>query len=201
MGPLRGVRIVEVASIGPGPFCGMMLADLGAEVIRIDRIDDGAGFEDHSGLVLNRGKRSIGVNLKHPGGLEVALELIDRADGVIEGFRPGVAERLGIGPGVCSARNRRLVYGRMTGWGQDGPWSETAGHDINFIALSGALYGIGRTGQPPVPPLNLVGDFGGGGMLLALGMVAALLEAERSGSGQVVDAAEQDIPLRPNLVD
>jgi alpha-methylacyl-CoA racemase len=186
------VTIVEVASIGPGPFCGMMLADMGADVIRIDRVDATAGGDGHSGLVMNRGKRSVGINLKHPEGVDLALALIERADGLIEGFRPGVAERLGIGPEDCLARNSRLVYGRMTGWGQEGPLSGTAGHDINYIALSGALYPIGRAGQPPVPPLNLVGDFGGGGMLLAFGMVAALLEAEKSGTGQVVDAAMID---------
>lgn len=192
MGPLRGLTIVEIASIGPGPFCGMMLADLGAEVIRVDRVDGTAGDDGSAGIVMNRGKRSISINLKHPDGVEIALMMIERADGLIEGFRPGVTERLGIGPDDCLARNPRLVYGRMTGWGQEGPLSGTAGHDINYIALSGALYPIGRSDQPPVPPLNLVGDFGGGGMLLALGMVAALFEAEKSGIGQVVDAAMID---------
>jgi alpha-methylacyl-CoA racemase len=170
----------------------MMLADMGADVIRVDRADSASAGDGHSDVVLNRGKRSIGIDLKHPEGVEVALKLVEHADGLIEGFRPGVAERLGIGPETCSVRNPRLVYGRMTGWGQDGPLAGTAGHDINYIALAGALYPIGRADQPPVPPLNLVGDFGGGGMLLALGMVAALLEAERSGAGQVVDAAMID---------
>jgi alpha-methylacyl-CoA racemase len=172
----------------------MVLADLGADVVRVDRADAvvGAGEAGSSLDLLNRGKRSIGVDLKNPGGVEVVLRLVEQADGLIEGFRPGVAERLGIGPEVCRERNPRLVYGRMTGWGQVGPWSGMAGHDINFTGLSGALYAIGRRDAPPVPPLNLVGDFGGGGMLLALGIVAALFEARGSGHGQIVDAAMVD---------
>lgn len=194
MGPLHGVTIIEIAAIGPGPFCGMMLADLGANVVRVDRADAVVVAEEAGSSLdlLNRGKRSIGVDLKNPSGVEVVLRLVEQADGLIEGFRPGVTERLGIGPEVCLERNPRLVYGRMTGWGQDGPWSGMAGHDINFTGLSGALYAIGRRGEPPVPPLNLVGDFGGGGMLLALGVVAALWEARGSGLGQIVDAAMVD---------
>ncbi len=194
VGPLQGVSIVEVASIGPGPFCGMMLADLGADVVRVDRADAAAGpVVGGSSLdLMNRGKRSIGIDLKDPAGIEIVLRMAERADGLIEGFRPGVAERLGVGPDVCRERNPRLVYGRMTGWGQEGPLSTLAGHDINYIALSGVLYPIGRADEPPVPPLNLVGDFGGGGMLLALGMVAGLFEARGSRVGQVVDAAMID---------
>ncbi|MDE0604520.1 MAG: CaiB/BaiF CoA-transferase family protein [bacterium] len=191
MGPLKGIRVVEIAGIGPGPFAAMMLADLGADVVRIDRADrvrdefpDTPHFD-----VLNRGRRSVGVDLKHPDGVEAVLKLVESADGLIEGFRPGVAERLGIGPDECLARNPRLVYGRMTGWGQDGPYASMAGHDINYIALSGVLGAIGREGEAPVPPVNLAGDFGGGGMLLALGMVAGMLEARTSGQGQVVDAS------------
>lgn len=191
MGPLNGIRVVEIAGIGPGPFAAMMLADLGADVVRIDRADrvrdeipDTPHFD-----VLNRGRRSVGVDLKHPDGVETVLKLVESADGLIEGFRPGVAERLGIGPDECLARNPRLVYGRMTGWGQDGPYASMAGHDINYIALSGVLGAIGRTGEAPVPPVNLAGDFGGGGMLLALGMVAGMLEARTSGQGQEVDAS------------
>jgi alpha-methylacyl-CoA racemase len=193
MGPLAGVRVVEVAGIGPGPFCAMLLADLGAEVVRVDRTagvgadPDGARFD-----VLNRGRRSVAVDLKHEGGAEVVLRLVEHADAVLEGFRPGVAERLGIGPAACLARNRRLVYGRMTGWGQEGPLAATAGHDITYAAVAGALAHIGRVGQLPTPPLNLVADFGGGGMLLALGLVAGLLHAQRTGEGQVVDAAMVD---------
>ncbi len=190
MGPLRGVSIIEIASLAPGPFCGMMLADLGADVVRVDRTDSVAGASPVE--ILNRGKRSIGVSLKDPAGVEVVLKLVERADALIEGFRPGVAERLGIGPAECRERNARIVYGRMTGWGQYGPLSGRAGHDINYLALSGALHPIGRAGEPPVPPLNLVGDFGGGGMLLALGLVAALFEARQSGLGQVIDAAMID---------
>lgn len=190
MGPLAGLKIVEIAGIGPGPFCAMMLSDLGAEVIRVDRKSSaGAG----GGLsILNRGRRSIAVDLKKPEAVEAVLKLVEQADAIMEGFRPGVMERLGLGPDVCLARNPKLVYGRMTGWGQEGPLAHAAGHDINYIALSGVLHAIGRPGQPPVPPLNLVGDFGGGGMMLALGMVAALLEAQKSGKGQVVDAAMTD---------
>lgn len=189
MGPLTGFRIIEVAGLGPGPFCGMMLGDMGADVIRIDR----PGTDARQKLdPLCRNRRSIVVDLKSRRGVEVLLRLVESADALFEGFRPGVAERLGFGPDDCLARNPRLVYGRVTGWGQDGPLAQTAGHDINYIALAGALAGIGRAGQPPTPPLNLVGDFGGGGMLLAFGLVCALLESSRSGKGQVIDAAMVD---------
>ncbi len=194
MGPLAGVKVVEIAGIGPGPFCAMVLADLGAEVIRVDRAS-GVPEQMPEGPardVLNRGRRSIAVDLKTPRGAETVLRLVESADALIEGFRPGVAERLGIGPDAALAANPRLVYGRMTGWGQDGPYADAAGHDINYIALSGLLHAIGRAGEAPVPPLNLVGDFGGGGMLLALGVVAALLETRSSGEGQVVDASMVD---------
>ena len=190
-GPLSGITVVELAGIGPGPFAGMMLADMGAEVISVDRPGGNLGATmGHS--ILTRGRRSVAVNLKQPEGVEVVLRLIDGADAAFEGFRPGVAERLGVGPQVCLGRNPRLVYGRMTGWGQDGPLASAAGHDINYIALTGALHAIGRRGAAPVPPLNLVGDFGGGGMLLAFGMACALLHAQRTGQGQVVDAAMVD---------
>lgn len=194
MGPLSGVKVIEIAGIGPGPFCAMMLADMGADVIRVDRVANVQGGDPSEPPkdVLNRGRRSVGVDLKSPDGVETVLSLVEGADALLEGFRPGVAERLGIGPDDCLGRNPRLVYGRMTGWGQDGPYAMAAGHDINYIALAGALGPIGRAGEAPVPPLNLVGDFGGGGMLLAFGMVCALLEAKGSGSGQVVDAAMVD---------
>ena len=194
MGPLAGVTVIEIAGIGPGPFCAMMLADMGAEVVRVDRADSAQGGDpDHPPAdLVARGRRSIAVDLKNPDGVAVVLDLVERADALIEGFRPGVAERLGIGPEDCRARNPRLVYGRMTGWGQDGPLASAAGHDINYIALAGALDLIGRRGGAPVPPLNLIGDYGGGGMLLAFGVVCALLEAQRSGEGQVVDAAMVD---------
>ncbi|PCI45467.1 MAG: carnitine dehydratase [Moraxellaceae bacterium] len=191
MGPLSGYKIIEIAGIGPGPFCGMMLADMGAEVIRVDRSGGGLGGAIPND-VLNRGRRSVAVNLKSPEGAETVLRLCEGADAIFEGFRPGVAERLGIGPEECMKRNPKLVYGRMTGWGQEGPMAQAAGHDINYISLSGALHGIGRKGERPVPPLNLVGDFGGGGMYLAFGMVCALLEAQKSNEGQVVDAAMVD---------
>ena len=194
MGPLHGVTIVEIASIGPGPFCGMMLADLGADVVRVDRADAALGpaVGGSSLDLMNRSKRSIGIDLKNPLGIQAVLRIAEQADGLIEGFRPGAAERLGIGPDVCLERNPRLVYGRMTGWGQEGPLSGRAGHDINYIALTGALHAIGRAGEAPVPPLNLLGDFGGGGMLLALGIVAGLFETGHSGRGQVIDAAMID---------
>ena len=187
-GPLNGLTFIELAGIGPGPFCGMMLADMGATVIRIDR----PGGNPHSAIghtVLFRNRQNLAVDLKSPEGIETVLKLCETADGLFEGFRPGVAERLGIGPEECMARNPKLVYGRMTGWGQTGPLSQAAGHDINYISLSGALHGIGRAGDKPVPPLNLVGDFGGGGMFLAFGVVSAMLEAQRSGAGQVVDVS------------
>jgi len=192
MGPLKGYKIIEIAGIGPGPFACMMLADMGADVIRLERPTGAKGVDSLPANVLNRGRPSVGVDLKHPDAVELILGLVERADALIEPFRPGVAERLGFGPDACLARNPRLVYGRMTGWGQEGPLAKAAGHDINYIALTGALHAIGREGQPPVPPLNLVGDFGGGGMLLAFGMVCGLLEAQRSGRGQVVDAAMVD---------
>ncbi|HZQ75843.1 MAG TPA: CaiB/BaiF CoA-transferase family protein [Acidimicrobiia bacterium] len=192
MGPLKGYRIVEIAGIGPGPFACMMLADMGADVIRLERPTGARGVDAVPANVLNRGRRSVGIDLKHPDAIELTLRLVEGADALIEGFRPGVAERLGIGPDACLARNPRLVYGRMTGWGQDGPYASMAGHDINYIALAGALAHFGRPGQPPVPPINMVGDFGGGGMLMAFGVVCALLEAKSSGQGQVVDAAMVD---------
>ena len=191
MGPLSGKRVVELQGIGPGPFCGMMLADMGAEVIRIDRSAN-VGKPAPAADILARGRSSIGVDLKNPDGVETVLRLIETADVLIEGFRPGVMERLGLGPDVCLGRNPKLVYGRMTGWGQHGAISSAAGHDINYIALSGALHAIGPAGQNPTPPLNLVGDFGGGGMLLAFGIAAALVEVADSGKGQVVDAAMTD---------
>ena len=194
MGPLAGVRIIELAGIGPGPFCAMMLADMGADVIRVERSSAVRGGDPAvpPADVMLRGRRSIGVDMKSPEGLETVMKLVESADGLIEGFRPGVTERLGVGPDDCLARNPRLVYGRMTGWGQDGPYSQAAGHDINYIALAGALESMGRKGEAPVPPLNLVGDFGGGGMYLAFGMVCAILEARQSGEGQVVDTAMVD---------
>ena len=192
-GPLTGLKVLEITGIGPGPFCGMVLADLGADVVRVDRAERVTDRDPASARfdLLARGRRSIGVDLKNPDGVATVLDLAAEADVLIEGFRP-VAERLGIGPDVCLERNPRLVYGRMTGWGQTGPYAHTAGHDINYIALSGALHPIGRRGEAPVPPVNFVGDFGGGGMLLALGVCAAVIEARVSGSGQVVDAAMTD---------
>ena len=191
MGPLAGVRVLEFEAIGPGPFCGMMLADFGADVLLVDRPSDpGLGFRRRRAVdVMLRGRRSVKVDLKSQDGVAAAVLLARRADALIEGFRPGVMERLGLGPDVLLAANPKLVYGRMTGWGQDGPLAPRAGHDINYIALSGVLHAIGRAGQPPVPPLNLVGDFGGGGMLLAFGIACALFESQRTGKGQVVDAA------------
>ena len=191
MGPLSGLKVIELQGIGPGPFCGMMLADMGAEVVRIDRASS-AGQAARGIDILARGRKSIAVDLKNPEGVATVLKLIDQADALIEGFRPGVTERLGIGPDVCLERNPRLVYGRMTGWGQTGTLAEAAGHDINYISLTGALHAIGEKGGKPVPPLNLVGDFGGGGMLLAFGIAAALVERGTSGKGQVVDAAMTD---------
>jgi alpha-methylacyl-CoA racemase len=190
MGPLKGIKVIEIASIGPGPFCAMMLADMGAEVIRVDRLS-AKGTGSRADVYL-RGRRSVAVDLKQPAGVEAVLRLVERADALIEGFRPGVMERLGLGPELCLARNPRLVFGRMTGWGQTGPLANAAGHDINYIALSGALHAIGRRGEKPVPPLNLLGDFGGGGMMLAFGLVCGLLEARQSGKGQVIDAAMTD---------
>jgi alpha-methylacyl-CoA racemase len=188
MGPLKGFRVIEMAGIGPGPFCGMLLSDLGAQVLRVERPGASADHDDP----LQRNRWRLALDLKDPQQVAVLLDIVEHADALFEGYRPGVAERLGFGPDDCMHRNATLVYGRMTGWGQDGPLAHTAGHDINYIALSGALHAIGRRGERPVPPLNLVGDFGGGGMLLAFGMVCALLERERSGQGQVVDAAMVD---------
>ena len=189
-GPLRDLSVVELAGIGPAPFAAMLLADLGADVIRIDRPPSSAPPLPETALA--RGRPSVALDLKHRDAAEVVLRLVERADALIEGFRPGVMERLGLGPDTCRARNERLVYGRMTGWGQTGPLAQQPGHDIDYIALSGALAAIGRPGGVPVPPLNLVGDFGGGGLVLALGIVSAVLEARTSGSGQVVDAAMTD---------
>ena len=193
-GPLSGYRIIEIAGIGPGPFAAMMLADMGAEVIRVERAQsvrgqapDGAHWD-----VLLRGRRNVAIDLKNPDGVEALLLLVEHADALIEGFRPGVMERLGIGPDACIARNPKLVFGRMTGWGQDGPYAASAGHDINYISLAGALAHFSRAGEAPVPPLNMVGDFGGGGMFMAYGVVCALLEAQKSGKGQVVDSAMVD---------
>ena len=191
MGPLEGVRVVELQGIGPGPFCGMMLADMGAEIIRVDR-SSAVGQKASATDFLARGRKSIAVDLKNPEGVETVLRLIDGADALIEGFRPGVTERLGLGPDVCLERNPGLVYGRMTGWGQNGSMASAAGHDINYISLSGALHAIGEKDRNPTPPLNLVGDFGGGGMLLAFGIAAALFEKQKSGQGQVIDAAMTD---------
>jgi alpha-methylacyl-CoA racemase len=188
MGPLAGLKVVELLGIGPGPFCGMMLGDMGAEIISVERADAPANPQDP----LQRNRKRVVINLKTAEGVEALLKLIDKADVVYEGYRPGVAERLGFGPDVCLQRNPKIVYGRMTGWGQDGPMAKAAGHDINYISLTGALHAIGVKGQKPVPPLNLVGDFGGGGMLLAFGIVCAALEAQRTGKGQVVDAAMVD---------
>ena len=193
-GPLTGYRIIEIAGIGPGPFAAMMLADMGAEVIRVERAQSVRGpapDTPHYDVML-RGRRNIAVDLKHPDGVATLLDLVERADALIEGFRPGVMERLGVGPEVCLARNPKLVFGRMTGWGQEGMYAQAAGHDINYIALAGALAHFGRRDEAPVPPLNMVGDFGGGGMFLAYGVVCALLEAQRSGTGQVVDTAMVD---------
>jgi alpha-methylacyl-CoA racemase len=192
-GPLAGVRVVELAGLGPGPHAAMVLADLGAEVVRVDRPSGGLQIGDPEAPDPTlRGRRRVAADLKDPAGRETVLRLVERAHVLIEGYRPGVTERLGVGPAECHARNPRLVYGRMTGWGQDGPMARQVGHDINYISVTGALHAIGRAGERPVPPLNLVGDFGGGSMLLVVGVLAALWEAERSGQGQVVDAAMVD---------
>ena len=193
-GPLAGVRVLELAGIGPGPFATMLLADLGADVIRVDRVSPG-GLRLGAGEradVVNRGKRSVAVDLKSPAGLAFVLDLVATSDVLVEGFRPGVAERLGLGPEACADRNPRLVYGRMTGWGQDGPLSQVAGHDIGYIALTGALWATGRVDERPTPALNLVGDYAGGSMFLVMGVLAALVERQSSGLGQVVDAAMVD---------
>lgn len=194
MGPLSGVKIVEFAGIGPGPLAAMLLADMGASVMRIDRVADPAlGLpvaQAHD--FTRRGRAAIGLDLKRPEAVELALKLIGTADGLIEGFRPGVMERLGLGPEICMQRNPRLVFGRVTGWGQEGPLSHAAGHDLNYIALTGALHAIGREGQKPTPPLNLVGDYGGGALYLVTGMLAGIIAARANGAGQVVDAAMVD---------
>ncbi len=192
MGPLNGIRVIEIASLAPAPFGCMILADLGADVLRVERAETCGPTAAAPLDPLVRGRRSIGLNLKDPAGVGVLLRLVEDADVLVEGFRPGVTERLGFGPADCAAGNPRLVYARMTGWGQRGPLAATAGHDIDYIAVAGALEPIGRAGERPVPPLNLVADFGGGGMLLALGVLAALLERERSGLGQLIDAAMVD---------
>ena len=194
MGPLKGIKIVEFGGIGPPPMCAMLLADMGADVLRIDRLQSsGLGLPVPPKFsVMDRSRRSVAIDIKKPEGTQAVLRLLDDADALIEGFRPGVMERLGLGPEVCLARNPRLVFGRVTGWGQTGPLSHAAGHDLNYIALTGAAHAIGRRDQIPTPPLNLVGDFGGGGLYLALGIVAGLVEAQRSGHGQVVDAAMVD---------
>ena len=194
MGPLKGIKVLEIASIGPGPFAGMMLSDMGADVVRVDRADRAKGGDPAAPPkdVLGRGRRSVAIDLKKPEGVELVLQMVEKADVIIEGFRPGVMERLGLSPEACLERNPGIIFGRMTGWGQDGPLAQTAGHDINYIALTGALDAIGRKGEGPIPPLNLVGDFGGGGMLLAYGVVCALVERGLSGRGQVVDAAMVD---------
>jgi alpha-methylacyl-CoA racemase len=194
LGPLSGIKIVELAGIGPGPFAGMLLSDMGADIVRIDRAQqvNPAVFERPNLEAMYRGRRSIGVDLKKPEGVELVLRLVEQADALFEGYRPGVTERLGLGPDACLARNPRLVYARMTGWGQDGPMAQAAGHDINYIALAGALAHFGRAGGKPTPPINLVGDFGGGGMFMAFGIVCGILEAQRSGKGQVIDVAMVD---------
>ncbi len=190
MGPLNGYTVIELAGIGPAPMGGMVLADMGAEVIRIDRASGGSGLLMKD--VSARGKKSVVLDLKDPGGIETLLRMVENADVLIDPYRPGVCEKLGIGPGACLERNPKLVFARMTGWGQDGPLAHAAGHDINYISITGALFAMGRKDEKPVPPLNLVGDMGGGGMLLVNGVLAALLEAANSGKGQVVDAAMVD---------
>jgi alpha-methylacyl-CoA racemase len=191
LGPLHGVRVIELGGIGPGPFCGMLLSDMGAEVVRVDRAQS-VGQRTGTDTITGRGRRALAVDLKNPSGVECVLRMVEQADALIEPFRPGVMERLGLGPDTCLARNPRIVYGRMTGWGQDGPLALVAGHDINYISLAGALAHFAREGGQPTPPLNLIGDYGGGGMLLAFGIVCGILEARASGQGQVVDAAMID---------
>ena len=192
MGPLEGMKILEVGGIGAAPFCGYMLSDMGADILRIDFKGRPRSYLEAKYDVLYRNRRSISIDLKNPAGVKAVLRLIEQSEALIEGFRPGVMERLGIGPEVCFKRNPRLVFGRMTGWGQEGPLSQAAGHDINYIALAGTLHAIGRPGEKPVPPINLLGDFGGGGMLLAFGIMCAVYEVRKSGKGQVVDAAMID---------
>jgi alpha-methylacyl-CoA racemase len=195
MGPLKGLKVIEMTGLGPGPFCAMMLGDMGAEVVRIDRPNATSIEGDPTTNINARSRRSVALNLKTDEGREAALKLIDQADALIEGFRPGVMERLGLGPDVCLARNPGLVFGRMTGWGQEGPLAHSAGHDINYLAITGALHAIGQKDKP-VPPLNIVADFGGGGMMLLVGILAAVFEAQKSGKGQVVDTGMSDcVPL------
>jgi crotonobetainyl-CoA:carnitine CoA-transferase CaiB-like acyl-CoA transferase len=192
-GPLAGIRVLEIAGIGPGPFCGMLLADLGADVVVVDRVNaDTERVDVGNNDIASRGKRSIAVDLKTPEGVRTVLQLVEHCDALIEGMRPGVMERLGLGPDVCLQRNPRLVYGRMTGWGQSGPLAHAAGHDLNYIALSGALWYAGQPGEPPVTPPSLIGDVGGGGMYLAVGLLAGIMSARTTGQGQVVDAAIVD---------
>jgi alpha-methylacyl-CoA racemase len=193
-GPLTGLRVVEMVGLGPGPFCGMLLADMGADVLRVDRVDAARAIDRSKPATsaMDRGKQAVAIDLKHPDGPETLLRLIEQADAFFEVFRPGVAERLGIGPDDCLARNPRLVYGRLTGWGQEGPLAQAAGHDIDYIALAGVLEPLGRAGQKPVPPINVLGDFAGGGMLLAFGIACAAFETARTGNGQVIDAAMVD---------
>ena len=191
-GPLDGVRVIEMAAIGPVPYACMLLSDMGAEVIRVDRTSGGNAMGANPADIMNRGRKSIAVDLKNPEGVETVLKLIESANIVVEGFRPGVMEKLGLGPDVCKARNEKLVYGRMTGWGQSGPLSQAAGHDINYIAITGALNAVGRKDTGPIPPLNLVGDFGGGSMFLVMGVLAAYISAQSTGKGQVIDAAITD---------
>ena len=193
MGVLDGIRVIEFAGIGPGPFCGMLLADMGAEVILIERAGKGGGMLDSGkNSIINRGKRSLALDLKDPRAVDAALGLLTDADALIEGMRPGVMERLGLGPDVCLARNPRLIYGRMTGWGQSGPLAQAAGHDLNYIALSGALWFAGEPGRPPLAPPTLIGDLGGGALYLAMGILAGVLNVQRGGTGQVIDAAIVD---------
>jgi alpha-methylacyl-CoA racemase len=192
MGPLEGIKILEVGGIGPAPFCAQMLSDMGADILRVERVGQPRGMVEAKYDVWHRGRRSIAIDLKKSEGAEALLKLVERGEILLEGFRPGVMEKLGLGPDECLKRNPRLIYGRMTGWGQEGPLAHAAGHDINYISLSGALHAMGRPGQAPAPPLNLIGDLGGGGMLLAFGVVCALLESKKSGKGQVVDTAMVD---------
>jgi len=192
MGPLGGTKILEVGGIGPVPFCAQMLSDMGADILRVERPGMPRTMVEAKYDVWHRGRRSIAINLKNPKGVEALLNLVEKADALIEGFRPGVMENLSLGPDVCLKRNPKLIYGRMTGWGQEGPLAQAAGHDINYIALSGTLHAIGRVGENPLPPLNIIGDLGGGGMLLAFGVVCGMLEAKKSGKGQVVDTAMVD---------
>jgi alpha-methylacyl-CoA racemase len=193
-GPLTGLRVAEMVGLGPGPFCGMLLADMGAEVLRVDRVDaaDAVDRSRPATSAMDRGKQAVAIDLKHPDGVEALLRIVEQADAFVDVWRPGVAERLGLGPDACLARNPRLVYGRLTGWGQAGPYAHAAGHDIDYIALAGALEQLGRAGEKPTPPINVLGDFAGGGMLLAFGIACAAFETARSGKGQVIDAAMVD---------